>query len=200
MNLGRLLLVVLLNLLIYPVLSMSWLIDLKHGGIRAATRIANKHSLILKKSRVSTTSCRILLQASASRIRFRNRQCSNNFHNISKLIDLLSIARLSDHIPVAGGSYLTTFLLQVAHIKGLYLLESKDDYKHRKRRSADLPPFATEDEMLRDIANSLFHEKDVSYVEPQRQLSRKTRGFVPEKCCDNFNDPEYPNQWFYVSI
>ena len=51
-----------------------------------------------------------------------------------------------------------------------------------------------------EIANALIHERGVVLVERLKDLVRKPRGYLPERCCEEFNDPEYRNQWLYVSL
>ena len=90
----------------------------------------------------------------------------------------------------------STNLFQIGQI---FELQSDENYKSRRRRDT-LQPYRSDKEMSHDIRNALFHEPGVVFVEISRTLIRKPRGFNPSSCCDNFNDPEYPNQWFYVSL
>lgn len=53
MNRLELLVLLLLNVFVSPAWSMGWLIDLKHGGRRAANKIARKHNLV-NRGNVST--------------------------------------------------------------------------------------------------------------------------------------------------
>ena len=46
MNRLELSILLLLNVFVSTVLSMGWLIDLKHGGHRAANKIARKYNLV----------------------------------------------------------------------------------------------------------------------------------------------------------
>ena len=109
-------------------------------------------------------------------------------------------------------------MFQRGGLRHIFLLETKsDDYRSRRRRDTSLP-YRSRDEMIHDITNQIFHEKNVVFAEVNRQnLSRKVRGiynpdsrrprggsrhtrgvFNPDECCD-FNDPEYNKQWYYVS-
>ena len=84
----------------------------------------------------------------------------------------------------------------------MFLLETKSSEDYRTRRKRNALPYETEEEMNEDVTNILFHEYGVLHASLNREnLIRKKRGlFDPDSCCSDFNDPDYPKQWVYVSF